>query len=212
MKHGLNTNFRNKISLFLISAALGVSSFAFVGCVPWYTVHEGTPKVVGERKDSEGNVTQQILRKVNNSSKEVLLTPEGPHKSVKFKDEYFLQENDKPILKLAFASDREFNFYPENANVFRYCDKFLALENSPLWVAVGIDSINNEMHIVVFDGEHILVHRTFKVIPKWKSYEEEFRMEKGNRTIKINSSTGLKKYDVIENSVTNLEQNPNNGK
>ena len=141
----------------------------------------------------------------------MLLTPEGPHPSIRYQDKYFLQAKGKPRCEVPMTRDDE----------FRNCGSYWPVEDSALWVAVGIDALDNvntghvavingvqlvshnenDLHIVVFDSTHIVAHRTFSVVPKWESSADEFTVTNANHAVIFRSPQGFKRYDVLANTV-----------
>lgn len=220
-------NGKRLIKRFFINMIWVGLPLTFAGC-SGYKVQPGTPEVLGERTNSNGEVIQQVVRIINTSTKQVLLTPEGPRPSIKYKIEYFLKETNKPDVELSFVSDKEFHFSGEGKSSFQNCDRFWAVAGSPLWIGTGIDPTSREagghpwiyngqqltsqngkdLHIVVFDNSHVLAHRPVTVIPKFESLTDEFTMGNNNMTITINSTVGLKRYDVIHDAFTDFKLNP----
>ncbi|HEX4349987.1 MAG TPA: hypothetical protein VH251_06360, partial [Verrucomicrobiae bacterium] len=165
--------FKFLIGLFLLIIAVGIWLLGFGGYMPWtYQVSRGEPEMVGKRQNAQGQVVQRIFRKMNNSSVAVLFTPEGPGHDTKYKMEFFLQQEEKPMVLLPFLSDKKFRYVERIAGNIQgelgFCDKFLAVTNSPLWAAAGTDPLDNQtggndFHIVVFDENHVLSHTTFNM-------------------------------------------------
>src|SRR6266536_3074422 len=73
---------------FLLLLALTTASTA--GCKP--QVHNEPPEMVGERTNQRGVVTQRIVRETSYTSKDVLVTPEGPKKRIGYHIKWFLEE------------------------------------------------------------------------------------------------------------------------
>lgn len=191
------------------------------GCGP-AKVHHNPPEIVGERTNSSGEVVQQMILEMSYTTRDFFFTPEGPHNNVKYQPVYFLQDKDKPKLELSAVRTDE----------FRYCSQFHAVDSSPLWVGIGLGPLQNanpghpwmingvsqtshnenDLHIVVFDEKHLISHKKFSVIPKFETDEDEFKFDNGNGTIILHSTTGLKKYDVLTDSVSDADQNSNSPK
>ena len=113
-----------------------------------------------------------------------------------------------------------------NDDEFRNCRGFWPVDGSSLWVAAGINPVGNQntghvaviegrqmlshnendLHLVVFDEKHIIVHHTFSVVPKWESSDEEFRFTNNNRTVIFRSPEGFKSYDVLTNAVGDIKK------
>ena len=160
--------------------------------------------VVGERTNQQGEVIQQVVRERTVKTRPVLLAPDGPTHSIRYEDKYFLRTKDN--------SRHEVPTVREDA--FRNCGVYRPVDGSPLWVGAGINPLSNEntghvavidgrrllshnendLHVVVFDDRGIAAHRTFSVVPKWESSEEEFTFTNGNRTILFRSPGGAMSY------------------
>lgn len=202
--------------IVLLVVALGVWLFGFGGCLPWtHEVSHEPSEVVGTRKSAKGEVVQKIIRQVHSSSVVVLFTPEGPEHATKGKIEYFLQSDDAPMVLLLFLSDREFHYAQRGENDvrndLRFCDKFLPVTNSPVWVAVGTDPVGNEIgacdfHVVVFDENHLLSHRKFNMKRDYEHPDQGFEFDDGNQAISVKTPRGpVQKYDVMRDEVTDLK-------
>ena len=200
---------------------LAILILVFGGC-GGTEVHREPPEILGERKNQQGEVIQQLVRERTITRKPVLLAPDGPTKSIKYADKYVLQEGDKTR-----------HVVPMNkADEFRNCGRFWPVEGSTRWVGAGIDPVSNQntghvaviegrrtfsynendLHIVVFDAKGVAIHRTFSVQPKRESSKDEFGFENGNRTIRFRSPEGPKKYEVLEDKVSIIGQNTANEK
>ncbi len=209
----------------MINVLFGALLLVSGGC--GYRAEQGAPEVVGKRTNSLGAVSEEIIRTVDKKII-VLPSPDGSSPYTRYRVKYFFQEGNGPRFELTFVSDKRFHDFTVN-NAFTYCDKYWAVDSSRLWLGTGIDPMSSEtgghdavinghhlksfngrdLHVVVFDTNHILTHRTFKIIPKWESEEDEFKLDNGNQTAIINTTTGQKKYQVVEDAVVNLEKNPN---
>jgi hypothetical protein len=165
--------------------------------------HIDPPQVVGERKTSTGETTDRFIRQVRYSSRDVLLTPEGPRKSLHYDTRYFLQHGDEPSCELKFLQNTKMLFGDE----LSHCGKFGGVVNSPLWVGAGIDTVDYILHLVVFDNEHVITHQTFKVLGKYITSEDEFTFTNGYRTVIFRAPEGRKEYSVTEGKVLEVQQN-----
>jgi hypothetical protein len=176
--------------------------------------HEG-PTIVGARTNSNGEVTQQLIKDVNFKTRNVLITPEGPKKRMTdHQVKFFLKEGDNPARELAL-----------NGEDSKYCGQFWPVQNSTLWVGSGINPGSNEntghaavfdgkqmlshnendLHIIVFDEGGVISRRKLSVVPKWESSVEEVSFDSKNRMLVISSPRGLKKYDPVADSLSDLK-------
>src|SRR5258707_389544 len=87
------------MALFSVTKFLLLSTLiATGGCKA--QVHHEPPETVGERTNQQGLATQRIIRETSYTSKDVLLTPEGPKKRIDATIKWFLEERDKPRREL----------------------------------------------------------------------------------------------------------------
>jgi hypothetical protein len=207
--------FKFLTGFLLLLVALGVWLFGCDGYMPWtHEVSHGELEAVGQRQNAQGKIVQKIFRQINCSSVAVLFTPEGPKHDSKYKIEYFLQQGDNPMVVLPFLSDKEFKYSERVENDvhsdLHFCDKFIPVTNSPMWIAAGTDPVGNyfgghDFHVIVFDEKQLLNHRTFSIKTDYEHPENEFEFDKGNQTIIIRTPLGLvQKYDVTTDQVTDL--------
>ncbi len=194
-------------------------TFIAAGCVHHYPV-----EVAGQRKNSKGEVTQQILRKTT-SVDYPALTPDGRNSRTVLSLKYYFQDGVKPARK----------FWIGNSSTNQFFGSFLAVSNSALWVTFGdsigwtnrpaaahvmIDEhgksytsyIGNDLHIDVFDEKGFLVSRTFIILQRGEGkmlpeaefpYNGEIKTENGNQIIVFKSPSGITKYNVLTDTVTN---------
>ena len=73
---------------------LAILVLVFGGC-GGTEVHREPPEILGERKSQQGEVIQQLVGERTITRKPVLLSPDGPTKSIKYADKYVLLERDK---------------------------------------------------------------------------------------------------------------------
>jgi hypothetical protein len=175
--------------------------------------HETT--VLGVRTNQQGEASQQVVRERVAKSRPAL-GPDGPTHRTESKDKYFVQGKDQSRREVPLTREDE----------FRHCGVYRPVEGSPLWVGAGFNPVSNQntghvavingirgvshnendLHIVVFDENRIVIHRTFNVVPKWESSVDEFSFTNGNRTVIFHSPEGFKAYDVQANTVTSQKE------
>ena len=163
-----------------------------------------------------GDVVQQLLRELNYTTKEVLFTPEGPRKDVKYDVRYFLRDKGTVPRELSMLKGEE----------CRFCERFWGIGSNSVWVGAGINPVSNQntghvgviegkrilsynendLHIVVFDDKSLISHRTFSVIPKSESSEEPFLLDADGRAIIFRAPRSLRKYSVLNDSVTEVDR------
>jgi hypothetical protein len=193
-----------------ISCILIISIIA-TGC-GFPSHHHDPPEVLAERTNST-DVVEQIIERRNYTSQENWFTPEGSHKVITYDFHFYLQEKGKPNRNLPLPVEEA-----------RRCDKFAAVEGTPLWVGVGaVYSANtkhpvghplmdrgkliksygeNDFYIFVFDDQQVLMRHQFLVISRLETPSARFRFEDGNHSIIFLSPTGPQRYDVLKDSVT----------
>jgi hypothetical protein len=202
--------------LLFLTVGLGIWLFGFQGYMPWtHRVTRQAPQLLGTRLNAQGVIVQKIWRQTSTSSAGALMTPEGPRNRVQYKTEYFVQSTTNLMVRLPFFSDADFNYVEHKSKDVRsellFCDKFLPVTNSPLWIAAGADpAINftggNDYHVVVFDGRHLINTRTFSMRADLKHPGDQFQFTDGNRTLKLNTSLGYAQiFDVLTNRITSLK-------
>lgn len=203
-------------SLFLVFVMLVIWLVGFGGNMPWtHKIVEGKLEVVGVKCDAEGGVLEKIYRKVSTSTVGVLFTPEGPRTSVKYKTEFYFGQNDQPPVILPFLSENEFRYFErvegKVQSDLQFCDKFVPVTNSVLWIAAGSDPVGNylggnDFHVVVFDVNHLFTSRTFSMKMDIEKPDSGFEFLDGNSVIKIETTLGfVQKYDVLKDRVADLK-------
>src|SRR5215469_3634654 len=178
-------------------------------------------EVAGQRTNSQGEVTQKIIRVEKIVDHTALLTPEGPRHYSTITCRYYFQENGKPEQEFLIGNSRKNNLL----------GSFLPITNSPLWVTFRETIIwtnrpeaahivtpewvkppqsrtsyqVNDLDIYVFDQKGFFRHRTLmalqkgeeKFVPEGQTYAAVYTFENGNRIVAFKSPKGLKKYDVL---------------
>jgi hypothetical protein len=159
-------------------------------------VHRKPPEIVGESTNRQGIVTR-IVRETSYTSEDVLLTPEGLRKKMKYEVKWFLEQSGKPRHELSIM---------RSAADSSKSERYWAVENTSLWLGIGTDPIGNRdmLYFVLFDESRIIRTRTFKVVPKSKSSESEFELQRGNRQIVIRSQEGPQQYDVLADTIVKM--------
>ncbi len=150
------------------------------------------PKVIGVRKDAQGNVVQQIIMEASYRSIGSLPGPDRPISTRKYSFKYFLEEPGQPRRELTFLRDIRvlYDHHP------------LPVNNSPLWVSAGYDQevrMGWDYHplvVLVFDDAQVVHRRQLK---DYSNSRPEF--ENGNRTYVFRSPEGLTAYDVTTDIV-----------
>ena len=186
------------------------------GCGPSRQHHQ-PPEVLAERKNAQGDVLGRFIRESDYSTRFVLLAPDGPQNVVTYKTKYFLQEGDGPKRELSMFHNRKMLF----GDVLCYCTSFGAVDDSPLWVAAGVNPVSIDttahvvvidgrrdisheefdLHVVVFDEKRIVAHRMFSVALPYT--ENRFTLTNGNRTVIFKSPEEVTKvYDVLADTVS----------
>jgi hypothetical protein len=209
---------RDKLHILLLS----ILALMMTGCV-----HRWPPRIIGERKNSQGEVIQQIVLK-GIYFHYPGLTPEGPRDGTWSSCKYYFLEKGEPERELLVGNSR-------TNKVLQIC---LPVTNSDLWVTYRDDMvwtnrpiaahtsvdlqgrpytsyIANDLHVYVFDDKGYLLHRTFMTVQRGESfkYTGEFpnsswiETQNGNRLVAFQALDGFKQYDVITDKVTNLETN-----
>ena len=204
----------------LLVALLGVWLFGFAGMMPWATkTAKGTLNVIAERKNADGETVQQLLCQLGTKSTPVLMTPEGARNAVRYKISYFVRERNGQLKKLAYVSDNQFHYY--RTNELSYCDKYRAVDDGSLWVGTGKDPehvggiphsdiLYNDFHVVVLDETHIVSHRVLNnVVQDGEFGSKNLKWDPGNRILTFNTTSGLKRYDVLADKVEDVEAKSN---
>ena len=162
-------------------------------------IHRKPPETVGIRTNLQGFVSQRIVREISYTEDRIpVLTPDGPKNRTHGEVKYFLEELGKPRREITVMHPSDFSNYGE----------YWPINDSPLWVGTGINPVGNKdrLNIILFDENKVARTRTFSVVPKWKSSENEFAFQDGNRTMIIRSPDGLMKYNLVEDAVTKIEK------
>jgi hypothetical protein len=195
-----------RISCIIVAAAMAA------GCgFPHH--HHDPPSILAERTNSVG-VVEQLIEQRSYTTQEYWLTPEGSHKVFTYDYRFYSLEKDKPRREL-----------PIKNSELQRCEKFGAVQDTPLWVGIGADSMNtansvghplitgskretsyveNDFQILVFDDQHIVAYRQFLVISRRETPSARFRFENGNRAVVFLSPIGPKRYDILKDSVKDV--------
>ncbi|HEY2827970.1 MAG TPA: hypothetical protein VGJ04_10250 [Pirellulales bacterium] len=195
---------------------IAVAALLATGCAEHETIHD-PPKVIGERKNGNGQVVQQIILDETIYVTIQPLTPEGPHRSGTRDRHYYLDEPGKPRREI-----------PGLQSVPIFLNSALPVADTNLWVAVSAEyesggsapAISRPKQgggielIAYADVFRTLVFNADGAVAEQKDYsfwinkkEEEFRYDTGNRAIIFRSPQGFKKYDVVKNTVSDLPTN-----
>jgi len=202
--------------LLFLTVGVGIWLFGFNGYMPWtQRVTRAAPELLGTRLNTHGVIVQKIYRQLTSSSTGVLMTPEGPRNSVRGKIEFYIQQTTNAMVRLPFFSDATFDYAEYKPNdvrsELRFCDKFLPVTNSPLWIAAGTDPGSNftgghDFHVLVFDDHQVINTHTFSLKIDLEHPGDQFQFTNGNRTLRINTSLGYAQvFDVLTNRITNLK-------
>jgi hypothetical protein len=191
------------IGFLLLFFALCVWLFGFGGCIPWtYRREPVKQETIAERKNLQGETIQKLTRERAFSSMDALITPDGPRKvwGIPY-CKYFLEADGKPKRELPFLS---FDKYNEPLD-------YRPVEQTSLWIGTDSSSIHDyDLFLVVFDEKRLLIKRTFKLNTNkfiQKRYQaNELHFMDGNHTIIFSTLEGIKKYDVLNNTVTDADQ------
>jgi hypothetical protein len=172
------------------------------------------PAVLGERKDAQGEVIQQIVLDETDTVTTQNFTPEGAHRSATSERKYYWEEKGKPRREISWLN-----------RASAYFENYLPVENSTAWVGAKLyqgaaddvpavlDSKGqllaypNKLFVVVFNADGIVAQQTLHAI--WiHTQDEAFRIEPGNRAIIFRSPQGFKRFDIPANTITDLPSNP----
>jgi len=164
------------------------------------------PRVIGVRKDAQGNVLQQITLQ-GNSQRRGYFMP-GPHGFTSFwnSDWYYLYllEPGKPDRELVFLRDLP-HINPYN------CEP---VYGTRLWAMITVTEPDDWRHgaeakraIIVFDETHIVHHTTI-------DYEYDSKINgpvaidfrDGNHSVVYRSSNGWKSLDVVTGRIAPIEK------
>ncbi len=191
-------------------------------------VHTYPPEIAGQRLNAQGEVTQRIFR-VNRGVTHSVLGPDGPRDYTSYTCRYYFQEDGKPKREFFIGDTRKNPFMGpflavNNSPLWVMLGETIIWTNRPEATHIVIPSPTawpnakpytservDDLHVWVFDDQGFFRHRTFmalqkgegKMLPEGQIYSADYTMEDGNRTVAFKSPNGLKKYDVVNDMVTN---------
>jgi len=189
---------------------------------------ERVTEVAGQRTNSQGEITEKITRVEKIVTHTALLTPEGPRHYSTITCRYYFQENGKPEQEFLIGNSRTNNLLGQflaisNSPLWVTFSETIIWTNrseaahivTPEWVKPPQSRTSyqvNDLDIYVFDQKGFFRHRTFmalqkgeeKFVPEGQTYAAVYTFENGNRIVAFKSPKGLKKYDVLNDTVTDV--------
>lgn len=182
-----------KFFLFLALVVVIVS-----GCKP--EEHVNPPKIIGERTNQQGMVTQRIILEFKYVIDRLpVITPDGPRRITHDKVNYFLDEGkmrrELPIMLSVNVKAKNY-------------EKCWPVGDTNQWLAAGFDPIGNQdrLHFVLFDENRIIRNNVFEVISKWESESSPYELHDGNHTLILKTPEGLMRYDVLADKIIKIER------
>jgi hypothetical protein len=209
--------------------------FLILALVAAGCAHTYPPEIAGQRTNSQGEVTQKLLR-VKRGVTHTVLAADGPRSYENITCRYYFQEGNDPQREFFIGNDRKNPFL----------GPFLAVSNSSLWITYSEKIVwadrseaehivtpapdwpnpdrpgsgkpytsyhSDDIDVYIFDDKGFFRHRTFialqkgegKFLPEGQTYAAQYAVEDGNRIVAFKSPKGWKKYDVVNDTVTDAE-------
>lgn len=193
-------------------------------------------EVAGQRLDLQGDAIEKIIRVEKQVEHTALLAPDGPREYFTVTCRYYIQKDGNPKKEFLIGNSRKNNFlcpflavsnsplwvtFGETIIWNNHAEAAHIVHPAPGWPrdwpgpATPYTSCSvDDLDVYVFDPKGFFRHRTFmvlqkgegKFLPEGQTYAAEFSFENGNRIVAFKSPKGPKKYDVLNDVVTDADQ------
>jgi hypothetical protein len=208
------------------TSALLICVLVFSGCF-----HHYPPEIAGQRINSRGEVDQKVIR-VAKGVRHTALTPDGPRDYENITCKYYLVDGGKPEREFFIGDNHKAVFLNEflavtNSLLWVTYDQTIVWTNRP-GAAHTVNQVLggptpfkpyisyqvNDLEIYVFDAAGFFRHRTLMalqkgevnmLLPEEQIHAADFVFEDGNRSVVFKSPKGIKKYDLLNDTVTDAE-------